>query len=217
MPFLVDAWLDALAIVSPVSCAGCGLADRALCHGCRAALVPTLRTDPVTATVPVISGLAYGGIARNAIVAFKEHGRTDLARHLSLTFRAATLSEVRRLPLGETPAFVPVPSSPEARRRRGFDPVSIVARSAGLRLDSLIGQPQSRGRQKTLSATDRVANRQGAFRARGDCAGRRIVVIDDVVTTGATLREAIRALTEAGAIVIGAVVIARTPLRRISE
>lgn len=70
--------------------------------------------------------------------------------------------------------------------------------------------------QAGLSASDRAANLSGAMRARFDLSGRRVIVLDDVITTGATLAEAARALREAGAEVSAAAVVAATA-RRISR
>ena len=63
--------------------------------------------------------------------------------------------------------------------------------------------------QKSLSATDRAANLAGAFMAQPGAAGRRILLVDDVMTTGATLREAARALKDAGAASVVGLALAR--------
>jgi predicted amidophosphoribosyltransferase len=65
--------------------------------------------------------------------------------------------------------------------------------------------------QKLLTVADRETNLRGAFRLRRAVAGRRILIVDDVVTSGATLREAARVLRDGGAQVVGAAVAASTP------
>jgi predicted amidophosphoribosyltransferase len=67
--------------------------------------------------------------------------------------------------------------------------------------------------QKQLGVDERDRNLRGTFRLRTSVAGHRILIIDDVVTTGATLREAARVLREAGAVVVGAAVVASTERR----
>jgi predicted amidophosphoribosyltransferase len=68
--------------------------------------------------------------------------------------------------------------------------------------------------QAGLGATERERNLRGSMRGRRLLAGRSVLIVDDVLTTGATLREAARAVTEAGGVVAGAAVLARVPKRR---
>ncbi|MEU5877339.1 phosphoribosyltransferase family protein [Spirillospora sp. NPDC047279] len=121
---------------------------------------------------------------------------------------------------------VAVPSARGAVRARGHDAVRRMAgeavrelRAAGVpaeRLD-VLRQGRRVADQAGLSASARSVNLAGAFevggRAAGRAAGRRVVVVDDVVTSGASLAEAARALRAAGAVVMGAATVAATPRR----
>jgi ComF family protein len=117
---------------------------------------------------------------------------------------------------GEAPQrIVPVPLHPRALRRRGFNPAAVLARAvARVRGARVVPGALERTRdtpsQTGLDRPGRRRNVRGAFRARG-AQPERVWLVDDVVTTGATLAEAARALREAGAREIVAVCAARTP------
>ncbi|WEK13823.1 MAG: phosphoribosyltransferase family protein [Candidatus Microbacterium phytovorans] len=211
-PAVRDAALDALALLFPVWCAGCDRPDRALCDGCREALVADGRaTVPVAALdagVTVVAAYEFDGVTARVIRALKEEGRTGLAAPLGAALR-------RHLPIDA--AVVPVPSSRAAMRRRGYAPVELIVRGAGRRPLRLLSPARATSDQRGLDRRARAENVIGAFRARGPAAGQRVVVVDDVVTTGATLAEAVRALREAGADVVGGVAVAATPRRRLAR
>jgi predicted amidophosphoribosyltransferase len=108
-------------------------------------------------------------------------------------------------------------------RRRGHDPLRGLVEAAVRRLRAdgvpltMVDALRQRGRvadQAGLTAGRRAANLRGAIEARADVAGRRVVLVDDVVTTGASLTEAARALRAAGADITGAATLAATPRRR---
>lgn len=116
-----------------------------------------------------------------------------------------------------------VPSGRRAVRRRGHDPLRGVVEAAVRRLRadgvavSALDALRQRGRvadQAGLTAVQRAANLRGAVEARAGVAGLRVVLVDDVVTTGSSLAEAARALRAAGAEVTGTATIAATPRRR---
>jgi predicted amidophosphoribosyltransferase len=192
------ALLDALAVLLPVDCAGCGGADRSVCDSCRASLAQPVIHSRTPGGLPVHSALRYEGIARALLLALKEDNRTDVAR----TLRGC-------LPPLRDPALtlVAVPPSRAAYRRRGYDPVRLLAPSA-LRVLEVARETSV---QKSLDVTERARNRAGSLRARRSLAGLRLAIVDDVMTTGSTLDEAARALREAGAEVVGAVTLAATP------
>jgi predicted amidophosphoribosyltransferase len=104
-----------------------------------------------------------------------------------------------------------VPTSPAAYRRRGFDPVVLLLRRAGLHPVRVLRHTRSTGRQKSLGVAERAANLHGALAARRPLTGRTFVLIDDVLTTGATLDEAARAIRAAGGTVELGVCLAFTP------
>ncbi|MCU1411473.1 MAG: ComF family protein [Rhodoglobus sp.] len=203
-----DALLDAWALVMPVECAGCEGPDRALCGGCSGSLVPlpTLRATP--GGLPVVTALRYEGIVRRVILAFKEQQRTDAAAHLAPALAAALLATADQPGPVE---LAPVPTSRAAYRRRGYDPVRLVLRKAGHRPAGVLRVARRTTAQKSLSAAERAENLRGALVARGSLEGRRFTLVDDILTTGATLDEAARAISEAGGTVVGGATIAFTP------
>jgi ComF family protein len=202
---IAEALLDALAVLSPIACAGCGRADRALCLTCRAALRPTV-TPRSLPPLTVYTALEYTGAVRASLLALKENDRTDVARPLSRPLRAA-LSVVLRPGL----ELVSIPPSRAAWRRRGYDPVALLCRGAGFRRSRVLVSTRRTRSQKTLDEAARAVNLAGSLRATRTLTGRRFVVVDDVLTTGATIREAHRAITEAGGEVECGVTLAFTP------
>ena len=211
-PALRNALLDAWSVLFPVDCAGCDSADRSLCGQCRAALEPdvTVRSvgGPGPGGVRVHSGARYEGRVRRVILAFKEQGRTDAAAALSRPLAAAVAAALSVAPAAE---LLLVPTSRAAYRRRGYDPVRLLASRAGLRVARELRQVRATGAQKALGVEQRAANRHGAFRARRDLNGRSFIVVDDVVTSGATILEVARAVRAAGGDVLGAATLAFTP------
>ena len=205
---LWDALLDAWALLMPVECAGCGEPDRALCTVCAGSLapLPTLRSTP--GGLPVVTALRYEGVVRRVILSLKEQERTDAAAPLSAALTAALRRAVERTPGVE---LVPVPTSPAAYRRRGYDPVAMLLRAAGRTPARVLRVVRRTATQKTLGIADRAANLNGAFAARRGLGGREFVIVDDILTTGATIDEAARAIREAGGTVVGAATLAFTP------
>lgn len=205
-------------LVLPRRCAGCGNPGPALCSGCRPG------GDPVPlggAGVPVVAAGAYEDALRRAVLAYKERGRRDLARPLGELLADAVAGVVGVVGAARPPpdlTVIPVPSSRAARAARGGDHLEPLARRAarrcGLRVEpaalSLVRRPAD---SAGLTVAARAANLDGAMRAAPAPTGSIALVVDDVVTTGATLREAIRALRAGGWAVSGAATVAATPRR----
>jgi predicted amidophosphoribosyltransferase len=213
-PALSDALLDALAVLSPVSCVGCGRENRALCARCRVALTPRVasqRIGPAGRALTVHSALVYGTVPRACILALKEAGRTDLTGALAAPLRAAVDSARAAVSGVDQLELIAIPSSRSAWRRRGYDPVRLLCRRAGYRPLRLLRHRRTTRRQKTLGEADRADNLLNSLGATGPLHGRSFLIVDDVVTTGATLLEASRAVRDAGGDVLGAVTLARTP------
>ncbi len=155
----------------------------------------------------------FDGQAARALRALKERGRTDVARALAPALRESLRAAVAgaRRPV----VVVPVPTSPAAMRRRGYRVPDLVARRAGIRPARLLAVTRVTGDQRALGRGERASNVAGSMRARAGASGLAVVLVDDVLTTGATLAEARRALEAAGARVVAAAVVADTPLRHI--
>ncbi len=213
-----ESLLDAAAILLPVRCAGCGAPDRALCNQCGSALRPEVRVDTI-GDLPVWSALPYDGVARRVLLAYKDGGRVDLARALARALREAIAEAQRRSGrVGGGPALLPVliPSTRAARRRRGYHPTRSVLARAHILVPPLwqaLRLSRQTADQAGLSAADRSGNRAGSMRASPRLAGRDCLIVDDILTSGATIAEAARAIRAAGGHVTGAAAIARTPLR----
>lgn len=161
--------------------------------------------------MPVLSLGRYAGARRKAIVALKEHGRADLVRPLATALRTA-LDHLLTWGVLDAPfTLVPAPTRRSAARRRGGDPVTRIARSATqgtpiavapvLRLSAFTRDSVG------LSSAARQRNVAGRVRLGAAVAGP-VVVVDDVVTTGATATESVRVLQTAGAEVVAVLALA---------
>jgi ComF family protein len=209
---------DLLDLVLPRVCGGCSAPGHTLCPACERLLGTPFawRPDPCPAGLPrLVSAAAYGGAVRMALLAHKEQGRRGLTRPLGTALARA----VAALGSPQGVVLVPVPSSRAAVRARGQDHARRLAAAAARELPATRARPllvpaRAVADQSGLDARQRAANLAGALRARQPLTGVRVVVVDDVVTTGATLAEAARALRAAGADVRGAAVVAATARRR---
>jgi predicted amidophosphoribosyltransferase len=214
VPTLLRAVAAAVATVLPVACAGCGAPDRSICDDCR--LAATARPALVERTgLEVWSALEYGGAAAALIGAFKDGGRTDAAPVLARALAASLDAALRSVPArrGGGLRVVTVPSTAAAHRARGYRPVPLLLRSCGLRADRVLSLTREREDQAGLDAEARRANAIGALRAHRRLDGRGFLLVDDVLTTGSTLREASRAVNAAGGRIEAVAVLAQTPLR----
>ncbi|HEU5265101.1 MAG TPA: ComF family protein [Jatrophihabitans sp.] len=209
----MSALADALDLALPRRCVGCGAAGSAWCRSCLPiGLVLRICTDGFD----TVSAAGYEGAVRAALLRYKERGRRDLGPPLAgLLGRAvsALLDGERAPPAGAV--LIPVPSSARAAAARGGDHVLRLARLVGRSANLPVATPLRLGRSVAdsagLSAAQRAANLRGAFAAWAPRTGRAAVLVDDIVTTGATLREARHALAVAGWPVLGAAVVAATP------
>jgi predicted amidophosphoribosyltransferase len=200
-------------LVLPRCCVGCGSPVGSLCPAC-------LGAAQVFAAGPDIWAAGrYESAARAALLAYKERGRRDLAGPLAQLLAAAIRGALTgRAPPGAV-LLVPVPSARSAAAARGGDHVLRLARQAARRTGVRVARDAlalSRAVRDSagLAAGERAANLAGAMSARSPRTGAAALLVDDIVTTGATLSEATRALRAAGWPVLGAAVVAATPLRR---
>ncbi len=138
---------------------------------------------------------------------------TDLAGALGALFAS-------RLHPGPVSLLVPVPLAPERLAQRGYNQAGLLAQALSARLGvpvvhDLLQRPVDRRQQAALSREDRLNNLRGAFLVeparRGRLAGHHVALVDDVMTTGATAREASAELRRAGAAAVEVWAFARTP------
>ncbi|HXU33083.1 MAG TPA: phosphoribosyltransferase family protein [Thermoanaerobaculia bacterium] len=204
----------------PVACLGCGrqLAGREplhLCIACRARLRPAGPIGPLAAPTDlrILSLWRYEPPLDAVILALKFRRLDYLGRHLARELAAGLGRELR-----EADLVVPVPLHWTRRVARGFDQAERIAvpLAEGLRLPVVraLTRRWATRAQTRLGRTARRANLAGAFRI-GDSravAGRRILLVDDVTTTGATLEAAAAVLRAAGAAEVLGLTAARTPL-----
>ena len=201
------------------TCPGCGRPSRALCATCTVVIAPrpaVVRTTPVD----IAASGEHADVLRLTIVAWKEEGRTSLLRPLAHLLASSVVQVVgaSRAPV----VLVPVPASRRSRLARGADVVDQLACAAagllrGAGVDVTVRQALRVARrtadQSGLDARDRARNLAGAFALRSDegLTDSTLVVVDDLVTTGATIAEAIRALTAAGHPPMAAATMAHRP------
>ena len=207
------ACADVISLGAPAACAGCARPGVAVCASCADLLRGPARLHRPTPTpspwVPAHVVADYAGATRAVITAWKERGRRDVAEHLARALAVAldaVVVECAARGVAGPYSIVPIPSSAAARRRRGEDAWGRVARaavecaasSADLRVVRSLALTRQPRDQADLTAVERRSNLAGALVCVEAPPGPAIVV-DDIVTSGATLAEAARALRAAGA------------------
>lgn len=204
-PLCGACWRALERIREPV-CRLCGLplTIPGLCGACR-------RRRPVFTYARAAA--RYGDVVREALHAFKFGGRRALAAPLGDLLAAPGPGA---LPESAPDLLLPVPLHPRRRRERGFNQSLLLARRVGrawslpVRSD-ILRRTAATTPQTDLSAQARSANVRGAFALRRPelVAGRHVVLVDDILTTGATVGECARVLREAGAATVGVLTVAR--------
>ncbi len=190
------------------TCAGCDRPGPVLCRTCRFSLAappnPPQGGD-------VIAAVPFAGRPRNVLLNFKYRNRRQLAHHLAgLMVNRLVVASVRPEDLD---VVTWAPTSNARRHRRGFDQAEVIARRVALQL----GLPCRRllrreGVAPAQTGLDRVHRLHGPTFTAGPAArGQRVLIVDDVVTTGATLRSAAQALGRAGAAEVVKAAVATTP------
>lgn len=208
-------WSAALDLLLGGRCLGCGQPGRSLCRGCSAALVPDLDQVTRVGEHPIWSAVRYEGVVKRLIPAFKDDQAWQLRRPLGELLAAAILAAAPPT----SAVLVPVPSIAARVRSRGLDHCRSLVTAAQASLHPRLPiRPLLRRlgnhRQVGLTKAERDTNLRDRFAARpGGCV---VLLCDDVVTTGATLREAAHSLTEAGHLVLGCCVISDTQLHHSS-
>jgi ComF family protein len=188
-------------------CAGCDAPGAALCTTCRFSL---LGPRPRPGAHGVHAAVAFTGRARSIVLGLKYRNRRQVARHLAGLVVNAVVANGHHL---DVDIVTWVPTSAVRRRSRGFDQGELVARHVARQL----GVPCRRLLERTSppiaqTGRSRVERLHGPdFRARPGLDGRRVIVVDDVVTTGATLRAGAAALRRAGVVEPLLYAVASTP------
>lgn len=189
-------------LLSPPSCAACDTdleRSAVFCQPCREALVESRTTN--IRGVTVIAAGSYGGPLATAIHRFKFEGRPDLGRQLGELLRRVA----RDLRL-RADVVIPVPLHRARLAERGYNQSALLARrvasTLGARFDAnLLSRTRQTRPQFELGRDEREQNVRGAFtvaRRGRPLGGLRVMLIDDVVTTGATSASCAEALTVAG-------------------
>lgn len=168
-----------------------------------------------------VTSSAYDQILRSVINAHKERQALTLTRVLSerLAMSVSALLAHQAYAVGTREiVLVPIPSAAATVRQRGFDATASMARLAVPRLrlrypmtaQSVLVQARPVADQAGLGARARQANLAGAFRLRRPLSAAAVVLVDDLVTTGSSLTEAARVVSEAKIPVLGAATVAAT-------
>jgi len=213
----------ALDLAFPASCAGCGREGDPICEACLPALDARLALPPGTplglpgdlppSLVQVEWCAPFAGVVREALHRLKYAGERRLARPLG----AAIARRWTHAGVGGD-ILVPVPVHRDREAERGYDQATLLGDAAavalGLPMDRTLERWQATTAQFHLDRRDRAANVAGAFRLTpttdpARVARRWIVLVDDVLTTGATLTACADALLAAGAMAVSAVTVAR--------
>ncbi|MFD7749994.1 ComF family protein [Streptomyces sp. NPDC059698] len=219
---MLHGWRELSGLLLPVSCAGCGRPRTELCPACATSLhggaARPVRPSPRPPGLPAVFAAApYENAVRAVLLAHKERGALGLAGALGRALAGGVRAGAGRSRGAGPLLLVPVPSARSSTAARGHDPVRRIAAAAArdLRHRGLPAQvlPLLRHRrpvadQAGLRAWQRRVNMAGALELtaggrrllrHGPFHHGRVILVDDLLTTGSTLAEAARALGEAGA------------------
>ncbi len=210
---------DVADLVLSRACQSCGRLGPVLCPACWDGLVDVHEhpTPAFDLGVPVVVAAHYELVVQALVVQHKERGLLALSRPLGALLALA----VAALTSGRPAHAVPIPPHARSLGRRGVDSLDLLGRQAeralagrGIRLarHRVLLRERDGGRQVGRGARSRAAAVRGTMTVRA-VAPSPVIVIDDVVTSGATVAEAIRALRAGGVQVLGVAAVAGTPLR----
>lgn len=206
-PFLCPKCLGELKWIGAGACRGCGYPagpHAELGKNCRHCQG---RNASLTA---VLAAVRYSKGARSLVTALKFRSETELATPMAeiMALRA------RELPLSRMDLVVPVPLHLSRKRERGFNQAELLATRIASRLSirletAVIKKTRHTTPQSALTRAERIENAKGSYQTNADLTGKSILLVDDVVTTGATLAECALALRNAGARHVYALAFAR--------
>jgi len=214
--------MRALDLLLPPACAGCRRSGAVLCAACVDSFAPPSRADDRfvapdagaivgTDLLLALAAFAYAGPMRTALAALKYGGAPRAARPLA----EATMPALRRLLLISGPiSLVPVPVHATRRRERGYDQAELLARElarlSGLPMVSSLARVRETTKQHRLDRAARLRNLRDAFAVRvPPSLPRRVILVDDIVTTTATLEACASVLRAAGCGEVYGIAVAR--------
>lgn len=188
------------------TCVGCAKSGSLICLECWRRLPPP---HVISGAPPIAVGSVYGGLARSLVLSHKR----SLVRSLDRPLADVLGRGIGVLPVPEEPMWlVPIPAHRAALRTRGQDTVTAIARRAAQQRGWVLARGalafrQDLGSLTGLNRNQRSIRMRDAFRAENG-RNRPCIVVDDVITSGATVRSAIHALRQAGWRIHGAAAVA---------
>lgn len=202
-------------VLLPPACPSCGRPGPAPCEACWRRLRPAPAIAPPRGLDACASLLVYEREARELVARLKYRNARSVVAWLAGGM--AALVEARRDDLG--PELVTwAPTTAVRRRERGFDQAEVLARAVAWRLRLPVRGLLVRSTGAAQTGRPAAERRHGpTFGVRAACAGASVLVVDDVMTTGATLTAAAEALRHHGVWRVAAVTAARTPLKVVVE
>ena len=235
--WLSDGLGTILDVLLPSPCITCGRTGSAMCAECLEAVERFRRPECNSCALPippdttqvhsdeclrarsavraVRSAGPFDSTLRSAIHAFKYGDRPDAASPLASLLLAPVTRLIAGNPVATPWTLVPVPLHPNRIATRGYDQASLLAlhlaRAVDLPIDERLHRVRETAAQVGLGRRARLANMSGAFQFQGLPIIGTVILVDDVMTTGATLDQAARACLAAGCTDVCAVTLAREP------
>lgn len=201
-----------------MACLLCSGRSGPVCAGCEPEIALRARLVERQGLTGV-SVVDYSPKVAELISAFKEQGQTTLAAGFAAAMKAAIATVGRGVWLHEHPVLVPIPSHPESNR--GFSPAAELAKALAPRLKltwlDALRLESSVADQAGLTAEQRSKNLIGSMTAKSWLRNRPVLLVDDLVTTGSTLREGSRAVSANGCQVVGFITFAETLKKTLTQ
>jgi predicted amidophosphoribosyltransferase len=193
---------DLKYLLFPIRCFGCRELGYSICSKCRRLWNPH-RYQSRIFNLSVYSAIAYSPVAKNILLAAKEQSIKSADQLVRQAMRSSLLELFQKY---SSCALVPIPSRLASNRRRGRDFINelaiSVAKDMGVGVLPLLEHQRVIRDQSKLNIAGRRENLAMALSIkpefRGNYSGEKVVILDDLVTTGATINEANRALTRGG-------------------
>jgi len=193
---------DLKYLLFPTRCFGCRELGYSICSQCRQQWNPHLYQSRIS-NLAVYSAIPYSPIAKNILLAAKEQGVKSADQLVRNAVKVSMNEVFKKYP---NCALVPIPSSASSNRRRGRDFINeiaiCVARDFGVAVLPLLEHQRKIRDQSKLNISNRHQNLAMALsikpQFRRNYLGEKVVILDDLVTTGATISEANSALTRGG-------------------